>query len=65
MIIPGDMVWIEDDDLPVDYRFLGVFLGKPAAAPNSFEDTRCKILSDGEIYFIEPELVHPIDDKKI
>jgi len=64
MLKTGDMVWIEDEELPESYRFFGVLLEEPKERQSPFEDMLCKILSDGEIYYIEPQMVHPVDDKK-
>lgn len=65
MIKAGDMVWIEDESLPDEYRFLGLFLEAPKDRPDPFEDMCCKILSDGEIYYIEPQMVHPINNEEV
>jgi len=56
-IKPGDLAWISDDDLPDDYRFIGLVLEKPKWREDDYEHMCFKLLSDGQIYYIEPEMV--------
>jgi len=56
-IKPGDLAWISDDDLPDDYRFIGLVLEKPNWREDDYEHMCFKLLSDGQIYYIEPEMV--------
>ena len=60
MIKPGDLVRIQDEDLPKDYRFIGVVLEMPTWREDDYEHMCYKLLSDGEVYYIEPELVDPL-----
>jgi hypothetical protein len=56
-IKPGDLAWISDEELPKDYRFLGVVLEKPIWREDDDEHMCFKLLSDGQICYIKPESV--------
>ena len=61
-IKPGDLAWIQDEDLPKDYGFIGVVLEMPKWREDDYEHMCYKLLSDGEVYYIEPELVAPYEE---
>jgi hypothetical protein len=62
MIKPGALVWIADDDLPEDYGFLGVVLEMPKWREDDYEHMCFKVLSDGEIYFLDPGSVNSYEE---
>lgn len=62
-MLPGDLVWIDDECLPSAYRFIGVILEMPIERKDDYEHMCYKVLSDGDIYYVEPDLVLPHDEQ--
>jgi hypothetical protein len=56
-IKPGALAWIQDEELPKDYGFIGVVLEIPKWREDDYEHMCFKLLSDGEVFYVEPELV--------
>jgi hypothetical protein len=56
-VSPGDLVWIDDECLPDAYRFIGLALEIPKDRDDDYEHLCYKVLSDGDIYYVEPEMV--------
>ena len=54
---PGDLVWIDDECLPDAYRFIGLVLEMPKEREDDYEHMCYKVLSDGDVYYVESEMV--------
>ena len=59
---PGDLVWIDDECLPAEYRFIGLILEMPKDRDDDYEHLCYKVLSDGDIYYVESEMVSPHEE---